>query len=82
MMNTSVEGEDPAALYLMASVCPLRRRFSALLLVERAGRVPVVRYMLESARRRSPLAVVRKSREPNMMWLPGAKVSPSVNVEA
>jgi hypothetical protein len=32
-------------------------------------------------RRGSSVAVARKSREPNVMWLPGVKLSPSVNVE-
>jgi hypothetical protein len=53
---------------------------TALLLVERAGCVPMVIGTSEVARRSSPVAVVRKSRVPNMMWLPDAKASPLANV--
>lgn len=93
LMTDSVEGKAFAALCLMASVCllrycfkaaahHLRHRFFALLLVERAGRVPVVKDMLGSVMRSSPVAVASKLRETNMMWLPGAKVSPPVNIVA
>lgn len=82
MMATSVEGEALAALCLMVSVCLLRRRFFALLLVKLAGRVLVLIGALRSVRRSSPVAVARKSREPNMMWLPGVKVSSLVLVDA
>jgi hypothetical protein len=55
--------------------------FSALLLVERAGRVPMVIGTSEVVRWSSLVAVVRKSRVPNMMWLPNAKASPLANVD-
>jgi hypothetical protein len=93
MTTTKVDGEAPAFFFLMASVCllrrrfkavarPFRRRFSALLLVERVGHVPVVTGMSGVARRISLVAVARKLRMPNKMWLPGAKVSPLANVDA
>lgn len=93
MTTTSVEGEDPTALCLMVSVCLLRHRFkvaalllrcrfSALLLVELAGRVPVVTGTLRSARRSLPVTVARKSRESNMMWLPSVEVLSLVLVDA
>jgi hypothetical protein len=93
MMTNSVEGEAPAALCLMVLVYLLRHRFkvaalllrcrfSALLLVELADRVPVVTGTLRSARQSLPVTVARKSRESNMMWLHGVKVSPSVLVDA
>ena len=92
-MATNVEGEAPSAFCLMATAGLLRRRlrvaarlmrcrFSALLLVELADRVPVVTGTLRSARQSLPVTVARKSRESNMMWLHGVKVSPSVLVDA
>jgi hypothetical protein len=64
-----------------AAACLFRHRFSALLLVERVSRVSMVTVMSGVARRRSPVAVTRKSRVPNMMWLPNVKVSPLANVD-
>lgn len=58
-----------------------RRHFSALLPVERVGYVPVATGTSKVVRHRSPVAVARKSRVLNMMWLPGAKVSPLANVD-
>jgi hypothetical protein len=55
-------------------VCLLRRRFSALLLAERVGLVHVVIGMLGST-----VAVVRKSRDPTVTRLPGAKILPPLN---
>jgi hypothetical protein len=50
----------------------LRHRFSTLLLVERVGPVLVAVGTSGRARRSSPVAVARKSMEPNVMRLPGA----------
>jgi hypothetical protein len=55
--------------------------FSALLPVDRAGRVPVVTGTSGPARWSSLVTVARKSRVSNMMWLPGVKVSLLANVD-
>jgi hypothetical protein len=84
-----------SAFYLMTMVSQLRRclrvvahllrhRFSALILevAEHAGPpTPIVIDVSESTRQNSPVAVVRKSRDPNMMWVQSAKVSQLVNAE-
>jgi hypothetical protein len=93
MIATRVDGEAHSTFFLMASVCLLRQRFKAtarlfrlcfstLLLVECVSRVPVVTGMSGVARWRSSVAVARKSRVLNMMWLLDVKVSSSVNVDA
>jgi hypothetical protein len=58
-----------------------RRRFSALLLVEHVGCVPMVPGTLGTTRLSSPMVVAKKPRVLNVMRLPRAKVSPPANVE-
>lgn len=81
MTTTSVEGEAPSACCLMeaasrlrhrfrAATHLLRRRFFTLLLVEHVGLALVVTGMSRLVRRSSPVAVAKKSREPNVMQLP------------
>jgi hypothetical protein len=65
----------------VAATCLLRRCFPALLLVECAGPMLVVTDMSGQARQSSPVVVARKSREPNMMWLLGTKISPPLNAD-
>lgn len=87
MTPTRVEVGAPAALlltYLLRRHFKvvarlLRRRFSALLLVERAGRAPTVSRTSRAARLSSPVAMAKKSRVSNVMRLPRAKVSPPAN---
>jgi hypothetical protein len=85
MTATGVEGEAPSACCLMVVASRLRRRFRAvarhlrchlsiMLLVERMGPAFVATGMSGSVRWSLSVAVVRTSREPNMMCLPGAKV--------
>jgi hypothetical protein len=92
MTSTNVEGGAASTFCLMAVVSWLRQhfraaahllrcRFSALLQLELVGPAPVATGMSGSMRRSSSVAVARKLREPNMMQLLGAKVSPTVNVE-
>jgi hypothetical protein len=93
MTATRIEGEAHATLFLMALVCLWRRHFkaatcllrclfSALLLVERAGDVPMVTGTLGTVRWSFLVVVARKLRVSNMMCLPGTKVSPLANVDA
>ena len=69
---------DVVIVLVKAASRPLRRCFFALLLV---GRVPMVIGTSGLARRSSPVAVARKSSEPNMTWLLGAKASPPINAD-
>lgn len=73
MTATRFHCEAPVIFFFTASVCLLRWRFkvvarlfrcrfSALLLVEHAGRVPEVTCMSGVVRQRTPVAVARKSR--------------------
>jgi hypothetical protein len=84
---TKVDGRAPFVRCLAAATSrlrrrfkaaarPLRRRFSALLLVIRVGPMPAAVDTLGPTWQSSPVAVARKSREPNMIRLLGAKVSP------
>jgi hypothetical protein len=92
MTATKIEDEASTAFFLLVSARLLRRRFkvvvrlfrhrfSALLLLEHVNCVPMVVGTLRVARWSLPVAVARKSRVPNMMWLPRAKVSPLVNAD-
>jgi hypothetical protein len=87
MTATIVEVRGPAALLL---TCLLRRhfkvvarlfrrRFSALLLVERAGRAPTMSGTSGAARLSSSVAMAKKSMVTNVMRLPMAKASPLAN---
>jgi hypothetical protein len=93
-MASDVEGESSFAFCLLASASLLRRRLRAatsllrhhlstllLAVTENADHVPVMKSMWGPARQSSLVAVARKSREPNMMRLHGAKVSSEMNAE-
>jgi hypothetical protein len=58
-----------------------RCRFSALLLVESVGCVPLVPGMPGTMRLSSPVAVAKKLRVSKVMWMPRVKASPSANVD-